>query len=356
MKVFIFEIGATTSGAVGQSKTDAGEGRTIPLNSALYEALKAYADRYVLRFGEIRPEWYVFPFGRPRPYDPNRPVTTLKTAWRNLRKKAKVSGRWHDNRHTLITELAESGASDQTIMDIAGHVSKQMLKHYSHIRMEAKRKALESIVQQQAEAAVPAKSEHRILSGTRGLLLQAAAYAFCIRGSTFQTRFDPGSASGPATLVVPAVLPRRSWSIRFIALTFGNGCGLLIDNSSLSGSKLTCTSATTEFLSQPNFDRQSARLNHCFCSPVKNPWKSLGSDAYTLPSASFFSVRNTIPDLPNIAKMLLLILFSDAKPLPARSGRTIANMPELSHLPIRFCAMTILSLALMKIPEPAHPR
>ena len=32
-------------------------------------------------------------------------------------------------------------------MDIAGHVSKQMLKHYSHIRMEAKRTALESIVQ-----------------------------------------------------------------------------------------------------------------------------------------------------------------------------------------------------------------
>jgi hypothetical protein len=31
-------------------------------------------------------------------------------------------------------------------MDIAGHVSKQMLKHYSHIRMEAKRRALESIV------------------------------------------------------------------------------------------------------------------------------------------------------------------------------------------------------------------
>ena len=34
-------------------------------------------------------------------------------------------------------------------MDIAGHVSKQMLKHYSHIRMEAKRAALESIVQKQ---------------------------------------------------------------------------------------------------------------------------------------------------------------------------------------------------------------
>jgi hypothetical protein len=99
----------------------------------------------------------VFPFGKPRPNDPTRPVTTLKTAWQNLREKAKVTGRWHDNRHTLVTELAESGASDQTIMDIAGHVSKQMLKHYSHIRMEAKRTALESIVQKQP--AKPAKPE-----------------------------------------------------------------------------------------------------------------------------------------------------------------------------------------------------
>jgi hypothetical protein len=57
-----------------------------------------------------------------------------------------VTGRWHDNRHTFITDLAESGeASDETIRDIAGHVSKQMLKHYSHIRMEAKRRAVDSL-------------------------------------------------------------------------------------------------------------------------------------------------------------------------------------------------------------------
>ncbi|PYT22335.1 MAG: hypothetical protein DMG57_35665, partial [Acidobacteria bacterium] len=135
--------------SVGRSKSEAGEGRTIPLNSTLYEVLAAYSEWYKLRFGELRSAWYVFPFGKPRPNDPTRPVTTLKTAWRNVRKKAKVSGRWHDNRHTLVTELAESGASDQTIMDIAGHVSKHMLKHYSHIRMEAKRAALESIVQKQ---------------------------------------------------------------------------------------------------------------------------------------------------------------------------------------------------------------
>ena len=31
------------------------------------------------------------------------------------------------------------------IMAIAGHVSREMLEHYSHIRLEAKRKALESL-------------------------------------------------------------------------------------------------------------------------------------------------------------------------------------------------------------------
>jgi hypothetical protein len=56
---------------------------------------------------------------------------------------ADVSGRWHDTRHTLATELTESEASGQTIMDIAAHVSRQMLSRYSHIRMEAKRAALE---------------------------------------------------------------------------------------------------------------------------------------------------------------------------------------------------------------------
>src|ERR1700733_2351140 len=35
--------------------------------------------------------------------------------------------------------LLESAEGDQTIMDIAGHVSRQMMARYSHIRMEAKR-------------------------------------------------------------------------------------------------------------------------------------------------------------------------------------------------------------------------
>ena len=129
---------------VGQAKTEAGEGRTIPFNDELYESILQHRAQYEAKFGKIQPEWYVFPFGRPRPSDPSRHVTTLKTAWNTARRNAKVTGRWHDNRHTLITELAESGAGVETIMQIAGHVSRSMLRHYSHIRMVAKRAALDA--------------------------------------------------------------------------------------------------------------------------------------------------------------------------------------------------------------------
>lgn len=132
---------------VGDSKTEAGEGRTVPLNSEALAAITEHAEWFVKKFQELRPEWYLFPHGRPHPNDPSRPVTTLKTVWQNVRSSAGVTGRFHDNRHTFITDLAESGvAADETIRDIAGHVSPQMLKHYSHIRMAAKRRAVEALV------------------------------------------------------------------------------------------------------------------------------------------------------------------------------------------------------------------
>jgi len=81
-----------------------------------------------------------------------RPVTTLRTAWTKVRKQMKVVGRWRDVRHTLVTELAESGAGDEVIMSIAGHGSRAMLSRYSHVRMEAKRRALDDIAARQREA------------------------------------------------------------------------------------------------------------------------------------------------------------------------------------------------------------
>jgi tRNA(Ile2) C34 agmatinyltransferase TiaS len=53
--------------------------------------------------------------------------------------------RFHDLRHHAITELAESQTPDAVILGIAGHVSKKMLEHYSHIRLSAKRTALDAL-------------------------------------------------------------------------------------------------------------------------------------------------------------------------------------------------------------------
>jgi len=111
-----------------------------------------HAQWYAGRFGECMPEWYVFPAGKGQPNDPTKAVTTLKTAWIKVRKNANVKGRWHDNRHTLVTELAESGVGDEVIMSIAGHVSRAMLSLYSHIRMEAKRRALDEVHARQSAA------------------------------------------------------------------------------------------------------------------------------------------------------------------------------------------------------------
>jgi integrase len=74
------------------------------------------------------------------------PYWKLGKAWRKLRGKARLKGlRFHDLRHHAVTELAESGASEQTILAIAGQASRRMLERYSHIRLEAKRNALEAL-------------------------------------------------------------------------------------------------------------------------------------------------------------------------------------------------------------------
>ncbi len=68
------------------------------------------------------------------------------TAWRALRDEAGLHGlRFHDLRHTVITELAEMGVADHVLESISGHLSRRMLEHYSHIRIDAKRQALDAL-------------------------------------------------------------------------------------------------------------------------------------------------------------------------------------------------------------------
>jgi hypothetical protein len=59
---------------------------------------------------------------------------------RSLTRAAGLKGlRFHNLSHQAVTELAEMGLSDQTIMSTAGHVRREMLGHYADVRIMAKR-------------------------------------------------------------------------------------------------------------------------------------------------------------------------------------------------------------------------
>jgi hypothetical protein len=127
-----------------------GSGRVIPLNSVAYAALVRWSGRF-----QAKPEDYVFPacedarIDCPKPnvgkIDASRPFKSWRTAWRRALKDAGLDIRFHDLWHTCITKLAEGQASEQTLMAIAGHLSRKMLEHYSHARMVAKRAAVDAI-------------------------------------------------------------------------------------------------------------------------------------------------------------------------------------------------------------------
>jgi integrase len=143
---------------IRKTKTAAGE-RMIPLTSVALSALARLRTR-AESFGPVEKSHYVFAAFVPKftfsgskvigydvtGFDPTTHIKSWRTAWRSLTKKAGLPGfRFHDLRHCAITQLAESGAADSTIMAVAGHVSRRMLERYSHVRMEAKRAAMETL-------------------------------------------------------------------------------------------------------------------------------------------------------------------------------------------------------------------
>jgi integrase len=124
------------------TKTNAGA-RVIPLNQAAFTILVKRRKEAEL-LGHVLAEHYVFCACENGRIDPAKPMKSWRSAWSGLRKKAGLPGiRFHDLRHQAITEMCEKGLPDMTIMQIAGHVSAEMLKHYSHIRTQAKRVAVD---------------------------------------------------------------------------------------------------------------------------------------------------------------------------------------------------------------------
>ena len=123
--------------------------RALPLNQAAYWALITLLDRARAK-GATAPEHYLLPHRAARaglPADPTRAMDSWKKAWYTLRQAAGLPHlRRYDLRHHAITRLAENPAvSERTLMALAGHVSHKMLERYSHIRLEAKRAAVEAL-------------------------------------------------------------------------------------------------------------------------------------------------------------------------------------------------------------------
>jgi integrase len=136
------------------TKSDAGS-RTVELNRDATEA----ATRLVVRAGLLeppatKPEHYLMPkhlsriahgeHKGERGYDPTQHQQYWDTAWRTLTNKAGLPGlRFHDLRHTFITQMVERGVPLGVIQTFVGHLSGRMVNHYTHISSGAARNAVE---------------------------------------------------------------------------------------------------------------------------------------------------------------------------------------------------------------------
>lgn len=89
--------------------------------------------------GHRAPDHYLWCANQHHNFDPTRPASKWDTAWRSLRDAAGLKGfRFHDLRHTVVTDLLEAGEPEHVIEAVTGHLSRRMLEHYSHQRLKAK--------------------------------------------------------------------------------------------------------------------------------------------------------------------------------------------------------------------------
>lgn len=141
---------------VGKSKTRGGEGRVVPLSDTALAGLKEWRSQ----FPNVLPDHYVFPseryglhgrrgtFGgvvKVYDYNPETPIAGWKSSWTTCRKLARIECRWHDMRHTFISRMGENRVADQTLLALAGQLSRKVLERYSHARNESKRAAVKML-------------------------------------------------------------------------------------------------------------------------------------------------------------------------------------------------------------------
>ncbi len=141
---------------VGQSKTDAGTGREIPMTAIAFQCLSFWA----VNFPSRKPSHYMFPaekYGaagaafRPKVYDTNpaQPIGTWKEAWEAAKIRAGVECRFHDLRHTGCTHLLEAGVSINEVTEIMGWSTSTAIRMvrdvYGHVGPAARRQAMDKL-------------------------------------------------------------------------------------------------------------------------------------------------------------------------------------------------------------------
>ncbi len=145
---------------VGQSKTLNGEGRVIPVSRKIHTVLEFWSERFPKR----KPNDFVFAFERyggkgqddvfgftgSKAYDtdPTKPVGDWKEGWEAAKKRAGVTCRFHDLRHTGCTRMLEAGVPFSVVSDIMGwsaSTAVRMARRYGHIGHAARRDAIDKL-------------------------------------------------------------------------------------------------------------------------------------------------------------------------------------------------------------------
>jgi integrase len=143
---------AAATVTVGKSKTVNGAGRVIPLNFRALTSLQMLSTKFPDRL----PEHYVFPgekYGAAGDEftacvyqtDPTRPIGDWKEAWEAAKRRAKLTCRFHDLRHTAYTRMLEGGVPYPVVASIMGWSAAtaiRMAKRYGHIGQKAHRQAV----------------------------------------------------------------------------------------------------------------------------------------------------------------------------------------------------------------------
>ena len=166
---------------VGKSKTEGGEGRLVYLSDLAVQTLKGWRSQ----FPDVQPSHAVFPResyglrgkkgsfgGAVVPYRtfPDQPVSSFATSWQAAKKAAGIECRWHDLRHSAASRMAAGGATDQTLQALLGWMSPKMIERYSHVRAEAKRKAVSVFDNASSETESPQNPPQSAVSGTQNIM------------------------------------------------------------------------------------------------------------------------------------------------------------------------------------------